>query len=63
MINGINISYVEYDYIDSDCGKMDCFTFAIETRKGVRLVTFDVIEKGKDLYMDDFEMIRESIQN
>jgi outer membrane lipoprotein-sorting protein len=60
-INGINTYYFNYSYEDPDYGKAICYTYAVETGKGITMLTFDVLEEGLNDYKKAMGDIKASL--
>jgi hypothetical protein len=60
-INGINSYYFNYSYEDADYGKAVCYTYAVETGKGITMLTFDVLEDGLKDYQKALSDIKASV--
>ncbi|NPV00937.1 MAG: hypothetical protein HPY53_06120 [Brevinematales bacterium] len=60
-INGINAYYFNYSYEDADYGKAVCYTYAVETGKGITMLTFDVLEDGLKDYQKALSDIKATV--
>ncbi|OHD57377.1 MAG: hypothetical protein A2Y33_07795 [Spirochaetes bacterium GWF1_51_8] len=61
-INGLKSFYVYYSYDSGETGTAVCYTYAINTGKGVALLTFDVLEESLEDMKADLGLIKNSVK-